>query len=113
MNVILDRWIPTSKLKHMRSSYYDLMDIRMCRHFTEIQPLQRSCRCVFYGDLYPNDECYNDTTAGILNQLLIARKEFAYGPMVDYFEHRNCIGFVRMGDSNHAGCAVVISNDPM
>jgi len=69
--------------------------------------------CVFYGDLYPNDECYDEDTSRTLKQLLLARKSFAYGPMVDYFEHRNCIGFVRMGDSDHAGCAVVLSNDPM
>ncbi|KAG1747247.1 glycoside hydrolase family 13 protein [Suillus paluster] len=68
--------------------------------------------CVFYGDLYPNDECFDEGTSRTLKQLLLARKSFAYGPMVDYFEHRNCIGFVRMGDSNHAGCAVVLSNDP-
>ncbi|KAJ8585740.1 glycoside hydrolase family 13 protein [Rhizopogon salebrosus TDB-379] len=68
--------------------------------------------CVFYGDLYPNDECYDEATSQTLKQLLHARKTFAYGPMVDYFEHRNYIGFVRMGDSDHAGCAVVLSNDP-
>ncbi|KAG2367846.1 glycoside hydrolase family 13 protein [Suillus spraguei] len=67
--------------------------------------------CVFYGDLYPNDECFDEGTSRTLKQLLLARKSFAYGPMVDYFEHRNCIGFVRMGDSDHAGCAVVLSND--
>ncbi|KAG2147559.1 glycoside hydrolase family 13 protein [Suillus clintonianus] len=69
--------------------------------------------CVFYGDLYPNDECFDEGTSRILKQLLLARKSFAYGPMVDYFDHRNCIGFVRMGDSDHAGCAVVLSNIPM
>lgn len=69
--------------------------------------------CVFYGDLYPNDECFDEGTSRTLKQLLLARKSFAYGPMVDYFEHNNCIGFVRMGDSNHAGCVVVLSNDPL
>lgn len=69
--------------------------------------------CVFYGDLYPNDECFDAGISRTLKQLLLARKSFAYGPMVDYFEHRNCIGFVRMGDSDHAGCVVVLSNDPM
>ncbi|KAG1868035.1 hypothetical protein C8R48DRAFT_671531 [Suillus tomentosus] len=64
-------------------------------------------RCVFYGDLYPNDECFDEGTSRTLKKLLLARRSarklFAYGPMVDYFEHRNCIGFVRMGDSDHAG----------
>lgn len=39
-----------------------------------------------------------------------ARKKFAYGLQTDYFLHRNCIGFVREGDSTHQGCAVLISN---
>ena len=68
-------------------------------------------RCVFYGDLYPNLECYDRDTATILRQLILARKKFAYGPLVDYFEHKNCIGFVRLGSEQHPGCAVVISNE--
>jgi alpha-amylase len=84
----------------------------MC-HLAKTSVLIRaSCRCVFYGDLYPNDECYDEATSRTLKQLLHVRKTFAYGPMVDYFEHRNCIGFVRIGNSNYAGCAVVLSNDP-
>ena len=45
-------------------------------------------------------------------RLLRARKEYAYGEEVDYFDHPNTIGFVRLGDSGHAdsGLAVVISN---
>ncbi|KAH7921040.1 glycoside hydrolase family 13 protein, partial [Leucogyrophana mollusca] len=66
--------------------------------------------CVFYGDLYPNPECYDESTSHVLEQLLGVRKNFAYGPMRDYFEHKNCIGFVRMGNTDHLGCAVVVSN---
>jgi len=65
---------------------------------------------VFYGDLYPNPECYNENVARNLKLLIEARKLYAYGPSKDYFEQRNCIGFVRMGDSKHEGCAVLISN---
>lgn len=68
--------------------------------------------CVFYGDLYPNQECYDHDTAVTLRKLVLARKRFAYGPLVDYFEHKNCIGFIRCGTQQHPGCAVVISNDP-
>jgi len=68
-------------------------------------------RCVFYGDLYPNLECYDRDTAAILRQLILARKRFAYGPLVDYFEHKNCIGFVRLGSKQYPGCAVVVSNE--
>lgn len=66
--------------------------------------------CVFYGDLYPNDECYDEPTAQGLRLLMRARKDFAYGPSRDYFEHPSCIGFVRMGDTSRAGCVVVISH---
>ena len=66
--------------------------------------------CVFYGDLYPNDECYDAPTAQGLRLLMRARKDSAYGPLRDYFEYSSCIGFVRMGDASHAGCVVVISH---
>ncbi|KAI0956156.1 hypothetical protein AcV7_006632 [Taiwanofungus camphoratus] len=66
--------------------------------------------CVFYGDLYPNQECYDDRIAHGLRRLLHARRKFAYGMRTDYFQDRNCIGFVRLGSSSHGGCAVVISN---
>ncbi|KAH7915609.1 glycoside hydrolase family 13 protein [Hygrophoropsis aurantiaca] len=66
--------------------------------------------CVFYGDLYPNEECYDEATSRTIESLLAVRKSFAYGPTTDYFKHRNCIGFVRMGNAHYPGCAVVISN---
>lgn len=65
--------------------------------------------CVFYGDLYPNRECYKESTAQGLKSLMYARKEFAYGPSQDYFESPSCIGFVRKGDASHGGCVVLIS----
>lgn len=68
--------------------------------------------CIFYGDLYPNQDCYDHDTAVTLRKLVLARKRFAYGRLVDYFEHKNCIGFIRCGTEQHPGCAVVISNDP-
>ncbi|PFH52986.1 glycoside hydrolase family 13 protein [Amanita thiersii Skay4041] len=66
--------------------------------------------CVFYGDLYPNRECYNENIARSLALLIKARKMFAYGATEDYFIQKNCIGFVRMGDQTHPGCAVILSN---
>ncbi|KAJ6513236.1 alpha amylase [Mycena sanguinolenta] len=66
--------------------------------------------CVFYGDLYPNDEGYNPEIAQDLKLLIEARKKFAYGLCHDYFQDTKCIGFVRMGDSLHPGCAVLLSN---
>ncbi|KAF9036177.1 glycoside hydrolase family 13 protein [Panaeolus papilionaceus] len=66
--------------------------------------------CVFYGDLYRNRECYDETTARNLTLLIEARKNFAYGPTEDYLADSNCIGFVRKGNASHLGCAVVLSN---
>ncbi|KAJ7170700.1 glycoside hydrolase family 13 protein [Mycena crocata] len=66
--------------------------------------------CVFYGDLYPNDECYTENVAKKLTLLIEARKKYAYGPCEDYLQDHNCIGFVRRGDSFHPGCAVIMSN---
>ncbi|KAF8968147.1 glycoside hydrolase family 13 protein [Flammula alnicola] len=66
--------------------------------------------CVFYGDLYPNKECYNENIARNITLLLEARKKFAYGPTEDYLAHPNYIGFVRKGDATHQGCAVILSN---
>ncbi|EPT05547.1 hypothetical protein FOMPIDRAFT_132852 [Fomitopsis schrenkii] len=66
--------------------------------------------CVFYGDLYPNDECFDTRVAKGLRVLIEARKKYAYGECTDYFHSRNCIGFVRAGDVSHSGCAVLVSN---
>ncbi|KAJ7650240.1 glycoside hydrolase family 13 protein [Roridomyces roridus] len=66
--------------------------------------------CIFYGDLYPNDECYDETIAQSLKVLIEARKRFAYGVCEDYPQDRNCVGFVRKGDTLHPGCVVVLSN---
>lgn len=41
---------------------------------------------------------------------MLARKLYAYGQQLDYFNHSNCIGWTRHGDSsNPYGCAVILS----
>ncbi|MGE6395903.1 alpha-amylase [Chryseobacterium scophthalmum] len=76
--------------------------------------------CVFYPDLFgahykDNDregneqEIFLDKIDGI-EELLKARKENAYGNQRDYFEDANCLGWIREGDEEHQGCAVVLSN---
>ncbi len=47
-----------------------------------------------------------------LDQLLMVRKELAYGNQIDYFDHPNVIGWVRQGleERPNAGCAVIMSN---
>lgn len=109
------RWEIPSKPKHMRSYYSEVMDTRMSSSwFSSCSPklLLIFCflRCVFYGDLYPNKECYNENTARNIALLIEARKKFAYGPTTDYLAEKNCIGFVRKGDATHQGCAVILSN---
>jgi alpha-amylase len=75
--------------------------------------------CVFYPDLFGAE--YNDIRddneiyikiprVEILPRLLEARKQFAYGPQIDYFDHPNCIAFVRTGNERSPGCVVIISN---
>lgn len=69
--------------------------------------------CVFFGDLYgitsgPFPEppsCY-----GRLPGLLLARKLYAYGPQIDYFERADRIGWTRAGTESHQdGMAVILS----
>ncbi|TFK28131.1 alpha amylase [Coprinopsis marcescibilis] len=66
--------------------------------------------CVFYGDLYPNKECYNEDVAANLRLLVKARNKYAYGESRDYFAQRNSIAFVRDGNQEHSGCVVILSN---
>jgi len=76
--------------------------------------------CIFYPDLFgahykDNDregneqEIFLDKVDGI-EELLKARKENAYGVQRDYFEDANCLGWIREGNEEHQGCAVVLSN---
>lgn len=75
--------------------------------------------CVFYPDLFGAQ--YTDVKDGeeitieipkieVLPKLLNARQQFGYGQQTNYFDHANCIAFVRKGDDKHDGCIVIISN---
>jgi alpha-amylase len=78
--------------------------------------------CVFYADYYGSE--YEDfgrdgnkhkivmhSHKWIIDKLLYARKEFAYGEQYDYFDHPNVVGWSRIGDDTHSGSmAVLISN---
>jgi alpha-amylase len=47
----------------------------------------------------------------LIDIFLDCRRDHAYGDQNDYFDHPNCCGWTRMGDSKHGGgMAVVISN---
>ena len=103
----------------MRSYYSEVLVIRKCDFFKLNVFISKTSlffpffflpSCVFYGDLYPNQEGYNENTARDLALLIVARSKFAYGPTEDYPAEKNCIGFVRKGTATHGGCAVVLSN---
>ena len=78
--------------------------------------------CVFYTDIYGAK--YVDTgddggqheivmePVGELAALLKLRRHQAYGLQVDYFDHANCVGWVRRGDEamEGSGLAVLMSN---
>lgn len=70
---------------------------------------------VFYGDLYgisgPNDYRTGPQCGGQLPDFILARKLYAYGEEIPYFDFPTCVGFVRQGTWDHKdGCAVVMSN---
>jgi len=76
--------------------------------------------CIFYPDLFgakytdkgSDGEDYDIEIGKVacLENLLRARKNHAYGEQHVYFDEPNCIGFTRLGNTEHKGCAVVMSN---
>lgn len=67
---------------------------------------------IFYGDYYGIKAPKSiKGQQEIIDKLLYLRTRHAYGKEVDYFDHNNIVGWVRMGDEVHPyGCAVVMSN---
>lgn len=68
---------------------------------------------IFYGDYFgiDQDELSQIPLQEVIDKLLILRKDYAYGEEVQYFDHQNCIGWVRLGDQDHPGAlAALISN---
>lgn len=69
--------------------------------------------CIFYGDYFGcKGEHPTPSFAPILDALLKARKEFAYGEEYLHFDHPNCVAIQRMGDAEHEGSGLlcIISN---
>lgn len=73
--------------------------------------MKKGYPCIFYGDYY-GVKGKASPHRQILDILLDARKKYAYGEEVDYFDHPNTIGFIRTGDDEHpdSGLALLISN---
>ena len=67
--------------------------------------------CIFYGDYY-SIKRKQSPHRPILDILLDARKKYAHGEQLDYFDPPNTIGFTRKGDEAHphSGLALLISN---
>ncbi len=83
---------------------------------------QEGYPCLFYPDLYgthyidkgqdgQDHEIFLDKCENI-EELLLARKDYAFGTQRDYFDHGNCIGWTREGldENKGSGCAVLLTN---
>jgi alpha-amylase len=67
--------------------------------------------CVFYGDCV--DVPGRASHRAAVNGLLALRRDVAYGPQRDYFDHENVVGWTRLGDDDHPlAMAVVMSDGP-
>lgn len=65
--------------------------------------------CVFYPDYYGAGG--RTSMRAILDALLAARRDHAYGTQTDYFDDGNLVGWTRHGDADHPrGLAVVMSD---
>lgn len=78
--------------------------------------------CVYYGDYFGTNEVVLFSTSksrceklkNKIDPLLYARKHYAYGEQVNYFENPDYIGWVRKGDKEHKGsglAALISDND--
>ena len=65
--------------------------------------------CIFALDLWGGGSADHKVQAmSQLPDFIRIRKLFTYGPTRDYWDHPQCIGWVREGDGVHDGCAVVL-----
>lgn len=73
--------------------------------------------CVFYADYYGASYTDNGNTVNmtshkaILDKLLAARRDHAYGTQIDYLDHPDIIGWTRLGDAQHPEAMAVILTD--
>lgn len=73
--------------------------------------------CVFYADYYGAHyvdrgyEIWLDSHRKLIDQLLYARRHYAYGDQYNYLDHPNTIGWTRLGSEEHPQpMAVILSN---
>lgn len=69
--------------------------------------------CVFYGDYYGVEEYDVPPMKNLLDRLIRARRDYAYGKQNDYFDDKNIIGWTREGidEEENSGLAVLMSNN--
>jgi alpha-amylase len=78
--------------------------------------------CVFYADYYGAE--YEDygrdgnryrivmpSHRWLIDKFLHARRRYAYGPQIDYLDHWNRVGWVRLGDDQHPKAMAVLMSD--
>lgn len=73
--------------------------------------------CVFYADYYGAHyidrgfEIWLDCHRWLIDKFLYARRHYAYGEQIDYFDHPDRVGWTRLGDETHPqGMAVLLSD---
>ncbi|NJM46807.1 MAG: alpha-amylase [Alkalinema sp. RU_4_3] len=80
---------------------------------------QEGYPCVFYADYYGAE--YPNCRGGypvqlyshrfLIDRFLEARRDYAYGDQISYFDHPSAIGWTRLGDAQHPrAMAVVMAN---
>ena len=47
----------------------------------------------------------------LIDKFLHARKHYAWGPQIDYLDHWNRVGWVRLGDDHHRKAMAVLMSD--
>ncbi len=83
---------------------------------------QQGYPCIFHGDYYGaeyEDKGRDGNTHQVvlpshkqfIDQCLYARKNFAYGPQYEYFDHPDIIGWTCLGDEQHPKAMAVILSD--
>ena len=78
--------------------------------------------CVFYADYYGAE--YEDhgrdgnryqivmpSHRWLIDKFLHARRHYAWGPQIDYLDHWNRVGWVRLGDDQHPKAMAVLMSD--
>ena len=63
--------------------------------------------CIFYGDYYGIPSQGVKPMDSKLEKLTKARKYFAYGDQIDYFNDSSVVGFARLGDNEHTDSGLV------